>query len=633
MNDDINRKAQKSEILNGGSVKKTLSNKIERQIKDGVNNRDLNKPNDNKTQAQKFKIHKIAEKKAKQKNNSTVPRDIRLMPKEKFSQGKEQLPKSDIIKNNQGSAQKGIKPSAQKLNYAEAKSKKSKVTKRNIKLVPKNKYKFSQGKELLSKSDIIKNNQGSAQKGIKPSAQKLNYAKAKSKKSKVTKQRNIKIARKGKYFVSTSGSKGVSPTNAKNIGGSPPPKAPNILKPAVNTVKSRTLQEDKDGNTGVEGVKLGLRSVDKAVNQARTIKNRLDSTVNTSRKINNRISRQVRSSVTKRKLKTSATASKRGIKTSANMAKTSAKTAAKASAKAAAKGAKAAKAAAQTAVKTSKATTAAVQKAVSLIVETAPWSLIIIAVIVVIIMVFYIINTVIGSAAGSVAGGGGWMINNNNNATEQDLHNNLNNLYTKAKDAFAAKVKTPLTSEIDNFYNASTSQPYHILECQNTLYYPAVNSTTALDNYFSSYDDEFYTNMVALMYILKRRSNANVTYNDISQSDFEVLLGDVDNNTCTYGQTFVYKTTTEVTNCKCPTEDCQFELRDDNCAYTIDEETGDRVEYCQGHSYCSGDHTKLQVNMYKVTDYTNKSLSEIYNFTSDESNLYNTIVTLLQNIL
>ena len=123
MNDDINRKAQKTEILNGGSVKKTLTNRIERQIKDGVNTKDLNKPKDNKKQAQKFKIHKIAEKKAKQEIKSPTPRDIKLMPKGKFSQG---------------SALKEIKPSTRKLYYASAKNKITKL--RNINIAKKGKY-------------------------------------------------------------------------------------------------------------------------------------------------------------------------------------------------------------------------------------------------------------------------------------------------------------------------------------------------------------------------------------------------------------------------------------------------------------------------------------------------------------
>lgn len=597
MNDDINRKAQKSEILNGGSVKKTLSNRIERQIKDGVNTKDLNKPKDNKTQAQKFKIRnikKIAEKKAKQENNSTVPRDIRLMPKEKFSQG---------------SALKEIKPSARKLIYAETKNN---VTKqRSIKLVPKNKYKLSQGKVQLPNSNIIKYRSSSARM--------LNNAVK-------------KVASKGKYAVSASGSKAMPA--AQDIGSSPPPKFPNALKNVVtsassavtNTAKSRTLQEDKDGNTGVEGVKLGLRSADKAVNQARTIKNRVDSTVRTVRKFSNRISRSTTTSATKRTLKTSTAVSKQGIKTAA---KASAKAAVQ-SAKTAKIAANAVKTAAQIAVKAAKAAAQAIQKLVSLIAETAPWSLIIIAVIIVIILLYYIINTVISGAAGSVAGGGGW-IANSSTVTEQDLHNNLDNLYTMAENAFDVKVKTPLQTEIDNFYNADTSEPYCMLKCQNTLYYPTVNSSTALDSYFSDYNNEFFTNMVALVYILKRRSNANITYDNISQSDFETLFGDVDNNTCTYGQTVVYKTTTEVYNCTCPDEDCQTEYREDKCAYYYNSE-GVKVEFCEGHPYCSNDHTMLQVSLYKTTEYTSKSLSEIYSFTDEETNLFNATIALLQNL-
>lgn len=583
MNDDINRKAQKSEILNGGSVQKTLSNKIERQIKDGVNNRDLNKPNDNKTQAQKFKLHKITEKNAKQEIKSPTPRDIKLMPKGKFSQG---------------SALKEIKPSARKLIYAETKNN---VTKqRNIKLVPKNKYKLSQGKVQLPNSNIIKYRSSSARM--------LNNA------------------------VSASVSKAMPA--AQDIGSSPPPKFPNALKKVVtsassavtNTAKSHTLQEDKDGNTGVEGIKLGLRSADKAVNQARTIKNRVDSTVRTVRKFSNRISRSTTTSATKRTLKTSTAVSKQGIKTAA---KASAKAAVQ-SAKTAKIAANAVKTAAQIAVKAAKAAAQAIQKLVSLIAETAPWSLIIIAVIIVIILLFYIINTVISGAAGSVAGGGGW-IANSSTVTEQDLHNNLDNLYTMAENAFNVKVKTPLQTEIDNFYNADTSEPYCMLKCQNTLYYPTVNSSTALDSYFSDYDNEFFTNMVALVYILKRRSNANITYDNISQSDFETLFGDVGNNTCTYGQTVVYKTTTEVYNCTCPDEECQTEYREDKCAYYYNSE-GVKVEFCEGHPYCSNDHTMLQVSLYKTTEYTSKSLSEIYSFTDEETNLFNATIALLQNL-
>ena len=430
-----------------------------------------------------------------------MPHDIRLMPKEKFSQGKEQLSKSDIIKNNQGSAPKEIKPSTRKLYYAKAKSKV--VKQRNIKLVPKNKYSFSQGKKQLPKSDIIKNNQGSALKEIKPSTRKLYYASAKNK---ITKLRNIKIAKKGKYSILSSGSKGVSPTNAQNIGSSPPPKAPNVLKSAknivtsatsavANTAKSRTLQEDKDGNTGVEGVKLGLRSADKAVNQARTIKNRVDSTVRTVRKFSNRITRSTTTSATKRTLKTSAQVNK-GIKASATAAKASANAAVK-GAKTAKVAAKAVKTAAQLAVKAAKAAAQAVQKLVSLIAETAPWSLIVIVVIIVIILLLYLINTIIGGAAGSVAGGGGWMANSST-TTEQDLRNNVTSLYTKAKNAFDTKVKDPLKNEIDNFYNnAPTTQPFHILECQNDSYFPPVSSSTALDSYLSSYDNGFYFDLVA----------------------------------------------------------------------------------------------------------------------------------------
>ena len=565
---------KKSELLKGGVVKKTLSKQIERTINNSID-KELAAPQSSKL-----------------KRNIINLRKARLSPKRKYFLTERSSPpgKANPIKTN-------------------PKLKNKIISLRKARLSPKRKYFLPERSSSPGKENPIKTNL------------KLKNKIISLRKARLMPKGKVSFSQGGKFIYSNSlkGSSSLADTTRRAASG-----IGNVSATAANAAKSRALQEDKEGNTGVEGAKLGLRSADKVIRETRTIKNRVNSTVNHIRKLNNRLTRSVKS--TKRTLKTAAS-SKRTIKTAAKIAQTSAKTAANTS-RALQVAAKSIRIAAQITVKAAKAIAEGVRNLASLIAETSPWSLIIIAIILAIVLIMYIVNSMLGNVAGSVAGGAAWIMDSST-SSPQDMYKNLEKVFDTAQKAFGASVQAPLKSEIDSFCNGDTSSPYRMLELQygSDFYFPANGNNAVIDGYLNDYGSDFYTELITTLFVLMSRNKRDISYTDIKQSDFEEFLGAVDSNSCKYGSTFVYKTT-EITNCTCAGSDCETEYRDDKCAYSYDSD-GKKNEYCKGHPYCPT-HTKLQVNLYTIQKYTNKSPQEIYGFTADEKKQYETVKAFIQ---
>lgn len=107
----------------------------------------------------------------------------------------------------------------------------------------------------------------------------------------------------------------------------------------------------------------------------------------------------------------------------------------------------------------------------------------------------------------------------------------------------------------------------------------------------------------------------------------------VNENSCRWGDTFVYKTAVETSPVACPNQNCKTEYRTGcKCeSYTDDE--GKVHEYCGGHPYCPVNHTKMTVKLYTVKDYYGKDYPEIYNFTENEKTRYQASKTIIQGLL
>ncbi len=240
-------------------------------------------------------------------------------------------------------------------------------------------------------------------------------------------------------------------------------------------------------------------------------------------------------------------------------------------------------------------------------------------------------GVLVSNIGGQTAGGGAWVIDDSAPNTPQDIYKNLEKFLDEAEKSLDDKVQKPLKNEITGFCNGDTNKPRRILEYvseNNTvLYFPASGHDTIVNGYIDDFDLEFYPDFLAALFVLMTRdkqkadgTDDTTIYDfDFKRSDFEDLLGTVDANSCKYGSTYVYKTTTEIPNCACPGENCETEYRTGcKCASYTDED-GHKHYYCGGHPYCPHTHTKLQVRLYTIQEYTDRPLSDIYSFSDNEN--------------
>lgn len=410
-----------------------------------------------------------------------------------------------------------------------------------------------------------------------------------------------------------------------------------VTKPvemAGNKLLSQRIDTSKTTDTGTESMKLGLQTADYARRGVRTIK----SAAQAPRKIYKGVKRTVNGT-------------KRVVKTSAKVARNAAK-AAKASAKAAAKAAK-------ITARVAKAAAQAVGKIISLIAETAPYSLIVIAVIIVVLLLMYLVNSLIGAAGSSVGGIGGWA-GNSDTSSEKDVYDNIQNFISLAKSTLESDVQDELRSITNDFCalwyheNGCRTDEYGNKYCNGHVkdniiefrsdkvtdtYYPAHDGKGAVDEYIKEFkdqfDSEFYANFLATLYVVKARdmqnqnsSGASFVLSDLefTDADFAEMIRTVDENSGKYGDTYFYKTVEHTTG-KCPGANCQTEYRDDGCCTDDDGNT-----YCGGHPYCPGTHDKLIVRLYSTEKFSGKKLEEIYGFSDDEKEQFEAVKEFIKAI-
>ncbi|MDE7192943.1 MAG: hypothetical protein K2O14_03130 [Oscillospiraceae bacterium] len=326
--------------------------------------------------------------------------------------------------------------------------------------------------------------------------------------------------------------------------------------------------------------------------------------------------------------------------------KNGAKTAGKAAAKAAKTGAKAtAKAAAKAAQAAAKAVASAVAKIVGLIAETMPYSLIIIAVIALIIIFALMFTSLISGAGGSVAGGGAWLVDDDKNQTPEEIYEGYKEFIEQAKDVMETQAKDALEGNVSDFCNGDTSAPRKIIQyvdkSHNVTFYPARGADGTINGYIEQFGTEDYADYMSLLFVLMTRekqqadgvTDEEIYDFDFKKSDFEEFMKTVNDNSCRWGDTFVYKTAVETSPHACPGQNCKTEyISGCHCSSYTDSE-GKIHHYCGGHPYCPVNHTKLTVNLYTVKDYYHKEYSEIYNFTENEKARYEASKAIIGGLL
>ena len=396
--------------------------------------------------------------------------------------------------------------------------------------------------------------------------------------------------------------------------------AVNLAKKPLDQVKGQILSQrarfDKTEDSGAEAVKLGIQGYSYA---------------------------------------------KRGIKTGVNVAKTTAKTAKKAvqaakktakiaknTTQAAKKAAQAAHKAAQAAKKAAELAARAVIKLVSFIIQTAPWSLIIIGAIVLIIIVANMFADFVTTAGGAAGGGGGWLVSNNSNQTPEQIYEGYNDYKKMADEVIKSEVKDKLKDEITSFCSSDTTDPRKIIQYidknNDRTFYPASGNDSTINPLIDTFGMEDYPDYMSLLFVLMTRekqqadgvTDAEIYDFDFTKADFEEFMNTIDVNNCRWGETFVYKTTVETYNEKCPNGQCKRKTIPGCKCATRTNEDGSVEDYCGGH--CPEDHTKLTVKLFTIKDYyikngSNKDYPEIYNFTENEKKRYEASQAIVQGLL
>ena len=331
-------------------------------------------------------------------------------------------------------------------------------------------------------------------------------------------------------------------------------------------------------------------------------------------------------------------------RTTSKVAKNTAK-ATKAATKAATQAAKATAKAAQVTVK---ATVSAISKVVSFIASTSPWSLIIIGVILLLILVVMMITSLISSAGGTLDGGAAWVMGDESQTTSkpEDVYENYkgykDDIDTIIKNAVIDSLKDSVTG-----FCADNPTPKKIISYKSKTIssgrlYPAYHKDTTINGYIDRFkiEDEDYIEMLSTLFVLmtrEKQQTENVGENEIFEfifktEDISEFIGSVNNNTSRWGDTFFIKTDKNESPVSCPGENCKIKYKSDRCASYTDAD-GHKHYYCKGHPYCPINHTEKKVSLYKVTDYYDKSIEEIYNFSEAEKERYNLSKTIISMLI
>lgn len=283
-----------------------------------------------------------------------------------------------------------------------------------------------------------------------------------------------------------------------------------------------------------------------------------------------------------------------------------------------------------------------VGKVVNLIISTAPWSFIIIGAILLIIIASSMIAQFATSAAGTVAGGGAWLVDDLSSQTPEQIYDGYNDYKALADEVIQSKVKEKLEDEVTAFCNSDTTEPRKIIQFNDRTFYPASGKNSTINSIIEKFKVDDYSDYMSLLFVLMTRekqradgvTDAEIYDFDFTKADFEEFVKTVDDNTCRWGETFLYKITTETTGNACPGENCK-KKKTPGCKCAVDENGN---KYCAGHPYCPHNHTKLTVKLYTVKDYHNKggsnlNYSEIYNFTENEKIRFETSKGFVKSLL
>lgn len=330
-----------------------------------------------------------------------------------------------------------------------------------------------------------------------------------------------------------------------------------------------------------------------------------------------------------------------------NISRTTSKVA-KNTAKATKAATKAAKATAKAAQVTVKATVSAISKVVSFIASTSPWSLIIIGVILLLILVVMMITSLISSAGGTLDGGAAWVMGDESQTTSkpEDVYENYKGYKDDIDTIFKNAVIDSLKDSVTGFC-ADNPTPKKIISYKSKTIssgrlYPAYHKDTTINGYIDRFkiEDEDYIEMLSTLFVLmtrEKQQTENVGENEIFEfifktEDISEFIGSVNNNTSRWGDTFFIKTDKNESPVSCPGENCKIKYKSDRCASYTDAD-GHKHYYCKGHPYCPINHTEKKVSLYKVTDYYDKSIEEIYNFSEAEKERYNLSKTIISMLI
>ena len=475
---------------------------------------------------------------------------------------------------------------------------------------------------------------------------------AKLQKAKLKKQR-IRFEKQQSQLIAIAMGGPAAPKKAdvsKAVGKAK--KAVNLAKKPVDVLKRQFYsQADKSDDNGVKAAKLGLQFEEYGTSALKTAVRTGAKTVKGGAKITKRVYRKIHKPTSvelRRKLRKRVNhnlvaeakfLAKRAVKNGA-------KTAGKAAAKAAKTGAKAAaKAAAKVAQAAAKAVASAVTKVVGLIAETAPWSLIIIAAIVLVILLALMVTSLISGAGGTVGGGGAWLVDDDKNQTPEEIYEGYKKFIEQADEVMQKQAKDAQISEVTGFCDGDTNTPRKIIQYvdknHNVTFYPAKGADNTINGYIEQFGTEDYAAYWPLLVVLMTRekqqadgvTDEEIYDFDFKKSDFEEFMKTVNDNSCRWGDTFVYKTAVETSPHACPGRNCKTEyISGCHCEYYIDDE-GEIQYYCGGHPYCPVDHTKLTVQLYTVKDYYHKEYSEIYSFTENEKARYEASKAIIGGLL
>lgn len=407
-----------------------------------------------------------------------------------------------------------------------------------------------------------------------------------------------------------------------------------------NQIQSANIDTSKSGDMGSEALKLAGQTsgyAERALSSAATVIKTTGKGIQKSTKAISTVADPYKRHQLKKRIKRSVKPFKQDLKRVANGTK-----------KVAQGTAKAAKAASKAATQAAKTTAQAVTKVASFLASTSPWSWLIIAVLLIVVIIVMLVSSATAVSGGSLTGGGGWVFDDDEQNNPEEVYENYKEYVDETQSVVSSKVKSSLTSTVEGFCEpVPANEPQRIISYYDIdssyTFFPATGGKTTITNEISDFKltNEEYAEFLSLLFVVMTRekqtadgeTDVTIYDFDFKREDIETLIGDVNTNTCRWGETYIYKTAVTTSPVACPGEACKKRYlsgcRDD---YYYDD-NGVKHYYCTGHPYCPINHTKMTVKLYTIEDYTQKDITEIYNMTDNEKIRYNASKAIIQALL